>query len=365
MNVPNLRIKTTAVQMMKRYQSFLLLITIAVITVVITLFGEALSAPTSCVYNQSAYLGLNLSSLSVELEKTGLLGEIHGAVSGEQLYVLSVREPDNFFDFRHFSLIAANQKTQETLGKVKRHDQVCLKGKLIDNPSPQPHILVESATIIESWSGKTGHEKYQYEATIPQELKDKTNVVVKVHAINNQGRILVVEYLDRVIPLFVETPELTKNLYRGDLINISYQLQPSPEKPTHLRLNIEEKLPLEIVDRLVARQGKEETLRGKLVKFSQSPQLKFDVYAMEVITQGIPRYFTLVNFEDIKEFEKIRLKLAKIWDNNLNTVKTGRNFLINPHVTIEAQGTINIISPQQANPQILLENANDIQFLSS
>ncbi|MEA5537103.1 hypothetical protein, partial [Crocosphaera sp. XPORK-15E] len=302
---------------------------------------------------------------SVELENTGLLGEIHGAVTEEQLYVLSVREPDNFFEFRHFSLISANKKTQETLGKVKRHDQVCLKGKLIDNPSPQPHILVESATIRESWSGLEGYEKYKYEATIPEELKDKTQVVVKVHAINNQGEILVVEYKDRVIPIFVETPELTKDLYRGDLIDISYQIQPLPEKPTHLNLNLAVKNPLKIVEQLVTRQGKEETLTGKLVKFPQSPQLKFDVYGIEVITQGIPRYFTLVNFEDIQEFEKIRLKLATIWNNNLNTVKPARNFLINPNVTIEVQGKINIISPQQANPQILLENASQIKVLSS
>lgn len=350
---------------MSRHQSLLFLLTMAVITGLFTLVFPVFSATKSCVYHESAYQGLNLSSLSVELNNTGLLGEIHGSVSGEQLYVLSVREPNNFFQFRHFSLISANQKTQEILGKVKRHDQVCLKGKLIDNPSPQPHILVESATIRESWSGLDGRENYKYEATIPAELKDKTHLVVKVHAINNQGKILVVEYKDRVIPIFVETPELSKDLYRGDLIDISYQIQPFPEKPTHLTLNLSVKNPLKIVDKLVSRQGKQETLRGKLVKFPQSPQLKFDVYGIEVITQGIPRYFTLVNFEDIKEFEKIRLKLAQIWNNHLNTVKTARNFLVNPNVTIEAQGKINIISPQQANPQILLENASQIQVLSS
>lgn len=349
---------------MKQYKSLLLLLITAIFTGLLTLFSSGLSTPKSCVYHQEAYQGLNLSSLSVELENTGLLGEIHGAVAEDKLYVLSVREPDNFFEFRHFSLISANHKTREILGKAKRHDQVCLRGKLMDNPSPQPHILVESAKIMESYSGLEDYEKYQYQTTIPEDFQNKTHLLVKVHAVNNQGKILVVEYQDKVIPIFVETPELTKDLYRGDLIDISYRIQSSPQKPTHLKLNLEDKNPLKIIDQLVSRQGKEETLRGSLVKFPQSPQLKFDVYGIEVITQGIPRYFTLVNFEDIKEFENIRLKLSKIWNNHQNTVKATRNFLINPNVTIEVQGKINIISPQQANPQILLDSASQINLFN-
>jgi hypothetical protein len=350
--------------MMKRSQKFLLSLIILVITGILTL-SPSISAQNSCVYNPEAYQGVNLSSLSVELEKTGLLGEVHGAVNGENLYVLSVRDPNNFFDYRHFSVIPANKKTQEILGNVKRHDYVCLQGKLIENPSPQPHILVQSAEIVESWSGLDGYEKYKYEATIPEDLKDKTNIVVKVHAINNQGKILVVEYLDRVIPIFVVTPELTKDLYRGDLIDISYKIQTLPNKPTHLQLNLEAKNPLKIIDKLVTKQGKEAKLTGKLVKFPQSPQLKFDVYGIEVLTQGIPRYYTLVNFEDTEEFENIREKLAKIWNDNLKNVETARNFLINPHVIIEAEGKINIISPEQANPQILLQNSRNITIVSS
>ncbi|HAC62343.1 MAG TPA: hypothetical protein DCF68_02115, partial [Cyanothece sp. UBA12306] len=169
---------------MKRYQGLLLLLTIVFITGLIPFFSSTLSAATSCIYHQEAYQGLNLSSLSGELENTGLIGQIHGAVSAEQLYVLSVREPDNFFNFRHFSLIPANQKTQETLKKVERHDQVCLQGKLMNNPSPQPHILVESSTIMEQWGGLEDYEKYKYESTIPEELKNKTQAVFKVHAIN-------------------------------------------------------------------------------------------------------------------------------------------------------------------------------------
>ncbi len=347
---------------MRTYSRLFGLIIIAIITTCLLFLSSAtLSKDNVCVYHQEAYQGVNLSNLSIELEKTGLIGEIHGAVSKEKLYVLSVRDPENFFNFRHFSVIPGNQKAQETLRKVKRHEQVCLKGKLIDNPSRMPHLLVESAKIMESWSGLEGYENYEHKASLPQELREQTRGLFKVHAISNQGEILVVEYLDIIIPVFVQEPELTKDLYRGDLVEIDYKIQSYPDNPTHLRLNLQEENPLKVIDKLVAQQGQLKKMSGNLVKFPKSPQLKFDVYAIEVLTQEIPRYYTLVNFEDLKKFEQIRLKLARIWNDNLSTVKRGRNFLINPNVTIEAQGMINIISPQQANPQILLEDADKIR----
>ncbi len=351
------------VSMIKRYQSRLLLIIITIITGVITLVSSALSVPESCVYHPEVYQGVNLSNLSNELEKTGLLGEIHGTVPEENMFVLTVRDPDNFFKFQHFSVIPGNRQTQENLKKVGRHDQVCLQGKLIKNPSPQPHIVVKSAFVTESWEGLKGYKNYEYQADIPEELKYKNNAIFKVHFVDSEGNILVVEYKDKVLPIFVKNTELTKDLYRGDLIDISYKIQTWPGQPTHLNLNLNTENPLKMVDKLVAKHNRETTLTGKLVKFPQSPQIQFDVYAIEVITDGLPRYYTLVNFEDIKEFETIREKLANIWNDKLDTVKSGRNFLINPNIMIEAQGKINVISPQQANPQILLKNANKIKLV--
>lgn len=345
----------------KYSQIFLFFFTLVTIIGVITFFSSSPMMAQSCGYHEEAYQGLTLAKLATELENTGLLGEIHGSVESSQLYVLSVREPDNFFNFRHFSLIAADEETQTTLAQMQRHDQVCVTGKLIENPSPQPHILVQSAKMLDSWNGLDAYGDYQYQANIPEELQQQTALVGKVHAMGNEGQILVIEYKDRILPIFVQNPELTANLYRGDLIRLSYQIQSLPNKPIHLQLNQDVDSPLTVIDRLVNRQGKEETLTGNLVKFPQSPQLKFDVYGLEVITQGIPRYFTLVNFEDAEEFQRIRDKLAIIWENHLNTIENGRNLLINRGITLKVEGTINVISPQQANPQILLKSADTIQ----
>ena len=317
-----------------------------------------------CAYNLEAYQGLELTKLSQELTNTGLIGRIHGAASQSQLYVMSVREPNNFFDHREFSLLANDTTTLDTLKQVNRHDRVCVIGNIIDNPSPQKHITVNSVQIVESRPQPEGFAPYERKADFPKELKEQNSFVGKVHAIGAEGKILVVEYRDGVLPIYVTNTEYSKDLYRGDIIELTYTIQNRPQQPTHLQLDNTVERPIKVLDAIASWHNRENTLTGKLVKFPQSPQLKFDVYAMEVENQGIKRYFTLVNFSDLDAFNNIRTKLAKIWDDNAATAVSGRNMLINPEVTIEAQGLTNIVSPEQANPQILLDSAEKVVRVS-
>ena len=343
--------------MTKRYlYALLICITIAIVTV-----PRVFSATNStCAYHLEAYRGLELAKLSQELENTGLIGSIHGAADNSQMYVMSVREPDNFFSHREFSLIPQDEAVQNTLARLNRHDLVCVRGDLITNPSPQKHIALNSIQVLEPWTQPEGFSPYQ-RTGIPEELQEQTSLTGKVHIVGEDGKILVVEYKNAVLPIYVSATEYTQGLYRGDIIQLAYQIQQYPQQPVHLQLDTTAQQPVKVLDAIASWNGQSKTLTGSLVKFPQSPQLKFDVYAMEVDTQGIKRYFTLINFENMTEFEKIRQKLAKIWDENKATAVSGRNMLINPEVTIEATGLANIISPEQANPQILLDSAEQIQ----
>ena len=348
--------------MSKKYL-YALLICLSLIGVIVPKVGN--SSSDTCVYHPQAYQGLEMSKLSQELNNTGLIGRIHGAANTSQMYVMSVREPSNFFSHREFSLLSTKQETTDTLKNLNRHDLVCIQGEIIANPSPQKHVALNNVRIIEPWQQPKGFEPYQRQTDLPYELKEQTSLVGKVHAIGEEGKILVVEYQEIVIPIFVSQTQYTEGLYRGDIVKLNYQIQTHPQRPVHLQLDTTVEKPLEVLDVIAAWNNQPKTLTGNLVKFPQSPQLKFDVYAMEIDTQGIKRYFTLINFEDMAKFEKIRQKLAKIWDKNADTARSGRNMLINPMVTIKAEGIVNIISTEQANPQILLDNAGQVQQLSS
>lgn len=322
------------------------------------------SAPDNCTYHQEAYQGLEIANLTQELTHTGLIGRIHGAAATSQMFVMSVREPTNFFSHREFSLIPQDSASKDTLNQLNRHDLVCVQGDLINNPSPQKHIALSSIQVLEPWTQPEGFAPYERQSEIPAELKEKTSLIGKVHAISEDGKILVMGYQDAVLPIFVAATEYTQGLYRGDIVQLNYQIQQYPQSPVHLQLDTTVEQPLKVLDAIATWNEQPLTLSGNLVKFPQSPQLKFDVYAMEVDTQGIKRYFTLINFTNMAEFEQIRQKLAKIWDNHTPSAISGRNMLINPEVTIEATGIGNIISPEQANPQILLESAAQVNQIS-
>ena len=341
---------------------YLLLICLSLVLVTVPKVFS--STADSCTYHPEAYEGLEIDSLSQELTGTGLIGRIHGAAGASQMFVLAVREPNNFFSHREFSLIPEDKTTSNTLSQLNRHDLVCVQGNLINNPSPQEHIALQSVQVLDEWAQPEGFEPYRRQADLPLELTQQTSLIGKVHAIAEGGKILVVGYQDLVLPIFVSETEFTQNLYRGDIIKLNYQVQNYPHRPLHLQLDSTVQQPIEMIDAIAAWNNQPQTLTGNLVKFPQSPQLKFDVYAMEVDTQGIKRYFTLLNFDDMTEFQKIREKLAQIWEQNVNTAVSGRNMLINPNVTIEAQGLGNIISPEQANPQILLETAEQVRQVS-
>lgn len=353
---------------LKRGWKFLPLVALIILTS--WLFNRLAVAPPQaaselCSYQAEAYEGLDLAKLEEELEGTGLIGRVHGAVASSQLFVLSVREPEDFFTHREFSLIPADREISNGLASIKRHDRLCIRGQFLENPSPQKHILVQSVKVLETQSNAEELPSYQREAKIPDDLSDRTSFIGKVHAIAHDGRVLVVEYQDAILPIFVPSPEETQDLFRGDIIELSYRLQEYPDRPTHLQLNPEVQESIKVIDAIADWHDRETVLTGKLVKFPQSPQLNFDVYGIAVENQGVTRNFTLVNFEDEREFQKIRDTLAKIWDDNLETAQNGRNMLVNPAVILEARGRINVISPEQANPQILLDSTEDLKQLSS
>ena len=322
------------------------------------------SQPKLCEYHAQSYAGLNMAELAQELNHTGLIGRIHGAAAESSLYVMSVREPNNFFNHREFSLIPTEPSTINQLQQANRHDLVCVQGDFIANPSPQHHIALKSVQILEPWQQSQEFEPYQRQSNLPAEIKAHTSLIGKVHAIGKDGKILVIGYQDLVIPIFVSATEFTQGLYRGDLVELHYQIQSHPNQPIHLRLDSTANEPIKVLDAIANWHGQSQTFTGKLVKFPQSPQLKFDVYALEVETLDLKRYFTLINFDDMAEFTKIRQKLAKIWDDNQQNAIAGRNMLINPQVVLEARGIGNIISTEQANPQILLDSAEQVQQLS-
>ncbi|NBX93127.1 MAG: hypothetical protein EBQ85_07860 [Proteobacteria bacterium] len=312
-------------------------------------------------------LGAPISSeeLEKELKGKGLSGWIHGASDPMGLFVFTYREPGNFFNHQEFPLVASHAGIEKTLKTLNRHDEVLIKGYFLENGAPIRHIFVEDLSLIKKYESPVpAPAPYPYKANLPQDLDNQEEILAKVHAIAENGKILVVEYKDAIVPVVVGNPTWVKDLYRNDQVKLKIQVRNYPSQPTHVSLDTKSTHPVTVVDRMVAWHGRKGSVEGNLVLFPKSPQVNFNVFAIQVVdSNGLVREFTLVNFEDDKVFEQIRIKLQSFWDNSPGGVENGRNKLINRSIKLKATGTFNVVDPGQANPQVLLEGPQAVDLV--
>ena len=303
----------------------------------------------------------DFDSLEILLEQGRLPGWIHGAVHDRSLYVFTYRKPNDFFSFGEFPLIAATDDVVKRLALVRRHDAVMLKGRFKVDAAPNHHIQLEDFRVVTPYVPDEMAPARTPEVTIPDDLMGATELIGKVHAVDTDGRVFVIEYRDAVIPVFVRVPDLTAGLYRNDKIHIVFEFAIIPPRPTHLWLDVAAAKPLEVMERLVDLNGKPFTAVGALVRFPKSPEIITDVYALQVTdADHVSREFTLLNIQDPTIFTKIHDKLAAAWNMRTAQAIDGRNKLVNPTIQVKAVGTFNLIAPNQANAQILLDSPDSL-----
>jgi hypothetical protein len=306
---------------------------------------------------------VDLTQVEKDLNGPGITGWVHGAVKDRSLYVFTYRDPKNFFDFVEMSLTTSDPAIESKLATFGRHDKVLVKGRFLKNPSPQKHIRIASIELVEKYRHPYPSEEYRYGAKLPDDLLHASRATFLVHAVAGDGRILVLEYKDQIVPMYVKNGALTKNLFRNDLVDLALKIQEDPEHPTHLNLDDTAANPVKVVEAIRDLHGKPAVLDGELILFPQSPEIRFNVFAVQQsLPAGLSRQFTLVNFDDPNEFQKIRAKLQAEWDKFPKHWVNGRNKLVSTKIRVRAKGTYNEIDPGQANPQILLKSAADVEI---
>jgi hypothetical protein len=301
------------------------------------------------------------AGLSVLLKDGRLPGWIHGAVHDRGLYVFTYRKPGDFFTFAEFPLAPATPEVATKLQQIKRHDELLIKGAFIQNTAPIRHIRLEDFTVVARWQSDEVVPPRTPETAFPEELVGMTEAIGKVHAVDPDGRILVIEYGDAVVPVYVRVPALTAGLYRNDKIRLAFEFAMVPPRPTHLWLDTAHARPLEVVERLLDRHGLPFEAEGSLIRFPKSPQISVDVYAVQVVdADGVSREYTLLNNSNTAIFNAILDKLGTAWKSRPGQGKDGRNKLVNPLIRVHARGIFNLIDPNQANAQILLDSPDDL-----
>jgi hypothetical protein len=319
--------------------------------------------PTSKVFADDDPMnpGINFPAFEAALKGDGVTGWVHGRLGTLAVFVF--REKD-FFHYAIFPMVSHVPEVKAALDTLHRHDKITIKGHILDNGAPQKHIYVTNLNVVERWDGGGGEPvpPYQYEGKVPEELRGRSEFIGKVHFAAQDGSLIVTEFKDVIVPV-VGIPGRADNLYRGDKIKIRYKIQESPRRPSHLVLDAQADQPVEVIAHLKDLHGKQECREGTLVKFPKSPEVAFDVFALQNTDSDFYTLdYTLVNFEDQELFKAIREKASAAWDLHPETVVNGRNKLHNPNLHVKACGTLNVVAPSQANPQILIDSIDQLNL---
>jgi len=292
----------------------------------------------------------------------GLVAEVHGGDIEHGMFVLVWRDKKDFFKFVQLPLTGRNEEAKKILSQVHRHDVVRVKGEFDEFlERGQRHIDVDSLEIVKKFEG--GYPdlpEFQHSVKLPDDLKGIKEIIAKVHAVTPDGQVLVIEYIDTIIPVIVQEKDKVKNLLKGDKIKIQFSISPYPVTPVHLMLNkgsdsLQVLKPIQSIDK------QEMDTCGSLVLFVESPDIRFNVFAMESdIGDGYSWAYTLLNPDDDDIFAALRRKMQDAWDANKSGIHRGRNYYYNPQIKVCAKGQGNDEDPAQANPQIFIQQVEDL-----
>jgi len=309
---------------------------------------------------------IDYGAIGEQLRGEGLGGRIHSSVEDQGLFVFTWRHPNNFFINVQLPMTTESEGVAKTLATLKRHDFVVLKGDFVDNKSPIKHLRIDDIVRIEKWTGLGSDRDYKYLEGIPEEIFSQDESVFKVHAVANGGAVLVVEYKDRVFPVFNRQPQKAAALYRNDKVILKYEVRAEPLRPAHLEVDYSRDEPITVVEKITKGHGERFTLEGPLVMFAKSPQIKFNIFAVKLVDQdGEQRNYTITTDmaqdPQFDRFFKILERLQKVWDEQSATAQYDRNKFVNLKIQIKVSGIKNVVSPSQANPQVFVEDLEELQ----
>jgi len=295
-----------------------------------------------------------------QLASEGVVGHVHGTLIDAGMVVFTVRDAADFSNFQIFTLIFP--QADSTVQSLKRHDKLRIFGVLLKNPSQQRHIMVSKFEMLQP---SAIVYNYRPQTTLPAALVGKKRIVALVHAIDSDKGILVIDYRDVIVPVFVAdvttVSEVFAQLHRNDIVELPFVIRKHPRRPPHLELNGA----IKVVDAIVDRHGKTVTYEGYLTMFPDNAQTELNVFSLakDEGIAGIERLYTMTNFRDPGKFFRIIRLLQEVWDESIATVSVARNRYSNRDLRLRITGKIAVTRKNQVNPMLILKSRRAIEIL--
>jgi hypothetical protein len=302
------------------------------------------------------------SYLQKALSGTGISGRIHGAVPELNQYIIVLGQ--DLAAAVELPIYTHDPKVAEQMKKLHRNDLVTIKGKVVKR-SPINHLAVTALEVNEPFKTTFSGPHEKVEAKLPPELVDGSEIIATIHAAPRHGKVLVLDYKGRVLPLFLpeEGYDLTNEICRGDKVRIQYFYREMPEGvPPHLELDLSAQNPIDDFDKMLDQDEREVELEGLLTLHERNPVVTVDVFGLQVTDKlGLTRIYFIMNFDP-----EVRGKLQKLWEENRGSLIVGRNLEYNPKIRLKITGTVSSIrmfSSRQGNPQLYFDSWQAVTVL--
>ena len=306
------------------------------------------------------------------LKTKGAKGLVHGSVPETDMYVFAYGDP---IRSTQYSLIPENDKVKAELTKIARNQIVTIYGDTVGKGTPQQHVIVKKIEAGELWNPKISddpkiileHTKEKRIPDLAKHLKERKEIDCSVHALLHGGKVLIVNYGGHTIPVHVKEGETqwTKDLWSTDKIRLRFKVRNHEQGPPHVSLRDEEGIaPVKSLESVITIQGKERNVKGSLVLFPKSPLLSIDIWGIQEKdpVSGLTRVYSLFNFNDEKDAQKIDETLRAAWYKQRKGFIQYSSSFYHPNIRLEINGTVNQLVRNQRNP-ILEIKSSDIKLL--
>ncbi|MFK7873632.1 MAG: hypothetical protein AB8C84_10805 [Oligoflexales bacterium] len=284
--------------------------------------------------------------LQEALSNKGAYLEVHGLTHDRDHAVVTWRSSIEFFVYRHFPMIAINEDVKDVVKTLQRHDSIRVWGFIKMSSAGQLHLKVQRLVVEKRYDNL--RQRSVVDLNLPQKIQ------ARVHFHNE--KVLVVDWGKTTFPIIVPQGKL---FWRNDVVEVLVEKKKWPKYPSHFKAL---EFP-EVVESAQHFHQVHKHVEGRLVRYPKSPQIKFDVYAVEWVSPQTrwPRLLTILP-ENMDDFFTVHQKLETLWQGSESIVEWEGNHEVSSHM-IQVAGKLQVQDPEQANIQVIVTSCDDIQEL--
>ena len=305
---------------------------------------------------------LDLQQVSNQLKNQGVEGWFLKPQEKNGFFHFTWLHPKGYLTHLQMKLNSTHPDIRQQMEGLKNKDRVLVKGALIK--FNEGHGLeMDVYHLQRTHKAKASPDQDHFTPQLVFDSMSGSEIIGNFKGATKKGRKVFVEVNSSIFSFNNKNPQWVADLFRNDKVLVSYKTLRYGKNWQELEINNDVSHPIEVLDHIRGGNNSRLSLEGHLVYFPETPQLGFDFFALRVKDyDGVMRNYHLINFSDIEVNQKLRNKIAKVWQKyRFSSIHKGE-FISNSKIFVRAQGIKRIKATDQCNPQLQIQTLQDVEL---